>query len=317
MKATSFALSLAVFLPGLSCRTDAALTTYGPDANTQYLFHFDEAAGSSVAANAGATGFSAVSYSGNTYAGDGLNQPTVTNVLGATGYGGFGNAANVSANNLGLGVDRDASGAFMMGDNAPVSPDQFLDHSTIFGAGNVFTLDAMVNVPSITSGNRHIVSTDSNAGNADRGLQFRITGDGRLEFNYIGVNTSSVFAPIPTTGDHAFVANEWFHVALSYDGANASFYWTRVNPSFTAANPVGTPVAEGVDLNDDMLLVIGNEGRATGTPASAEGLVGLIDEVRISNVVRTAGQFIFVPEPSAAVLGGMGLLALLRRRTRR
>lgn len=61
MKSTSIALSLAVFLPGLSCPADAALTAYGPDANSQYLFHFDEAADSSVAANAGATRFSAVS----------------------------------------------------------------------------------------------------------------------------------------------------------------------------------------------------------------------------------------------------------------
>ena len=91
---------------------------------------------------------------------------------------------------------------------------------TAFGAGNQFTLEALVNLPTITSGNREIIATDNSGANIDRGLQFRITATGQLEFNFIGVNTSSITMPIPTTGDHAFAANEWFHVALVYDGAN-------------------------------------------------------------------------------------------------
>ncbi len=309
------ALSFALLLPCLAVPATAALTAYTPDADTRYLYHFDEAAGGSVAANAGTTGFNAIAYNGTTYAGDGVAQPTVTTVLGATGYTGFGNAANISGNNLGLGVDRDGSGGWVMGDNSPVGPDQFPDHSTVFGALNVFTLEAMINLPTLTGANRHIISTDTNSATAaDRGFQFRINTTGNLEFHFIGGTGGALLVPVPTTGENAFVANEWFHAALSYDGTNAQFYWTPVDPSRTAASPLGAATPRGVDVNDDMLLVLGNEGRATGAPASSEGLQGLMDEVRISSVARGANDFIFVPEPSTAVLGALGLLGLLRRR---
>jgi hypothetical protein len=185
----------------------------------------------------------------------------------------------------------------------------------------------MINVSSITGANREIVCTDnSDSDNADRGFQFRVSTTGSLEFNFIGVNTSAISAVIPTAGGdpNAFVANQWFHVALSYDGANASFYWTRVSDSATAANLIGGPTAEGVDINDGAALVLGNEGRnsngpAAGSNGSTEGLVGLLDEVRISNVARTADQMMFtaVPEPGTYALMGLGGLAsmlLLRRR---
>ncbi len=306
-------LSIAGLVLTFAAPVQAALVAYVPDAATRYLYHLDEAAGTSVAANAGTTGRNAIAFNGATYAGDGIDQVAVTTVLGQASYAGFGNAAGISVNTLGLGVDSDSSGGFRPGDGAPVGPDQSIDHSAIFGAGNVFTLEAMINVPSITSGNREIICTDNNGAAADRGFQFRINGTGgNLEFNFIGATGGAYLVPVPTTGAHAFAANEWFHVALTYDGTNAAFFWTRVDASFTAANPVGTPAARGVDINDDMVLVIGNEGRATGN--FTEGLGGLIDEVRISSVVRTANDFIFVPEPSSALLGLLGLAGLLRRR---
>jgi hypothetical protein len=83
---------------------------------------------------------------------------------------------------------------------------------------------------------------------------------------------------------------------VAYNGTQAQFYWTRLAPTFAAANPIGGLMAEGVDVSDAALLVIGNEGRATGTTSgtgSGEGLRGLIDEVRISNVARTPTQFLF------------------------
>ena len=58
------------------------------------------------------------------------------------------------------------------------------------------------------------------------------------------VFTESV-VPIPTSGENAFARNEWFHVAVTYNGnagvANKlSFYWTRVGADPGSANLIGT-----------------------------------------------------------------------------
>jgi hypothetical protein len=301
----------------------AILGPYSPDANTTYLYHLDEAANSSSAANSGTAGTPAVSYNGEIFAGAGNDQTTISSVLGASAYAGFGNAANISSQFVGLGVDASGNGAFRLDEFAavPTSNDRLPSHATIFGAGNAFTLEAMVNMPSITGTNREIIASDNgDSTNAERGFQFRINSPGQLEFNYIGVPTiAALTTAIPTTGDHAFVANEWFHAAFVFDGTNGQFFWTRVANSFTAANPISGLLADTVDVTDAAIIVIGNEARATNTTSgtgSGEGLRGLIDEVRISNVARTADQFIFgVPEPSTAVMAVAGLLlAGVRRR---
>lgn len=261
------------------------------DANTSYLYHFNEAAGASSAANAGTTGFAALSVDGNPYAGDGIDQAIITSVLGSDGYSGFGNAAFVIVDAC-LGVDADGNGAFRPGDAAPVGPDQMPDHSTIYGAGNAFTLEAMINLSTITSGNREIICTDHNGAAADRGFQFRINGLGQLEFNAVGTTPVAATVPIPTSGTHGFISGEWFHAAVSYDGTTLRFYWTKVDPSVITANEIGTNTVETVDLADDAVLVLGNEGRST-LGLGGEPLGGGLDEVRISKVARTASQFIF------------------------
>lgn len=261
------------------------------DADTTYLYHFNEASGVSSAANTGSTGRAALSVDGNPYAGDGVDQALITSVLGFPGLSGFGNAAYVISDAC-LGVDADGNGAFRAGDAAPVGPDQMADHSTIYGTGNAFTLEAMINIPSITSGNREIICTDHNGAAADRGFQFRVNGLGQLEFNAIGTTPAAATVAIPTTGTHGFVPDQWFHVALTYDGTTLRFYWTKVDASVTAANEIGTNTVETVELADDAILVLGNEGRSTGG-LGGEPLGGYLDEVRISKVARTPGQFIF------------------------
>src|SRR6267378_6659017 len=72
----------------------AAPSPYSWDANTLFLFHFDEAAGASAATNAG-------SLEGNAY---GVNMtsasstpPAVTTILGAAGYPGFASSADLNS----------------------------------------------------------------------------------------------------------------------------------------------------------------------------------------------------------------------------
>lgn len=282
------ALTSGLLMPALQAGV-APYPTADPD--TSYLYHFNEAAGGSSAANLGSAGVAALSVDGNPYVGDGLDQPLITSVLGSTGYNNFGNAASLFSDAC-LGVDANGNGTFTPGDSAPVGPDEMADHSTIFGLGNAFTLEAMVNVSSITGSNREIICTDTNGAAADRGFQFRINATGNLEFNAIGTTPAAAIMAIPTTGPNAFAANEWFHVALTYDGTTLRFYWTRVDPATTSANLIGTNTVETVDLADNAILVLGNEGRSTGG-LGGEPLGGLLDEVRISKVARTASQFIF------------------------
>lgn len=261
------------------------------DADTSYLYHFNEPSGGSSAANAGSTGRAALSVDGNPYAGDGIDQPLITSVLGMPGLTGFGNAAYLISDSC-LGVDADGNGAFRPGDAAPVGPDQMADHSTIYGINNAFTLEAMINISSITGGNREIICTDHNGGAADRGFQFRVNGLGQLEFNAVGTTPAAATVAIPTTGTHGFVSDQWFHAAVTYDGTTLRFYWTKVDASVTAAHEIGTNTVETVELADDAILVLGNEGRSTGG-LGGEPLGGMLDEVRISKVARTPGQFIF------------------------
>ncbi|MCP5546685.1 MAG: BNR-4 repeat-containing protein [Akkermansiaceae bacterium] len=100
------------------------------------------------------------------------------------------------------------------------------------------------------------------------------------------------------TGTHAFAANEWFHVAVTYDASGGAgtetvkFYWTRVDSGSPAANLVHTSAPGAVAFNSALAapLVLGNEGRAD---AMGETLVGLIDEGRVSDIARTADDFLF------------------------
>lgn len=301
---------------------NATVTAYTPDANTLFLFNFDEAAGGGVAANSGTAGSNAIGFEGTGFV-DNVDQAVNTTLLGGTGAAGFGNAAQLSQN-TGFGFDLDNSGGFRLSDGSSTSPDDFADHNGVLGSTGSFTLEGLVNLSAINS-NQEIISTDAfytgaQGGNSQRGFQFRVNANGELEFNFIGTATiAAVTATIPTAGDHAFAANEWFHAAATFDGTDLSLYWTRVDNSFTEANLIGSG-ADTIDFTDPGPLVIGNEGRTvnnanTTAQLSTEGIVGLLDEVRISDVARGADEFIFsVPEPSTGILAAFGLLGLMRRR---
>lgn len=282
------ALTSGLFLPGAR----AAVAPYSTaDADTVHLYHFSEAPGGSVTANSGSAGLSAYTIDANPVTG-----ATVTDVLGALGATGFGNAVNLTGKTDQLvGFDTNNSGGFQTDQSAAIlSPDRVTLGSLGLGGTSPFTLEALVNTSSPTA-NRFIICTDSSATN--RGFQFRITTGGstgqRLEFNQI-TNTGGGqrLAEIPNSGTHAFATGTWFHAAIVFDGANCQFYWTKVDPSVVHANPLGA--AQALTLITAVSgyegpLVFGNENRAV----AAEGINGLIDEVRISKVARKATQFIF------------------------
>ena len=297
MKTTKliFCLSAAMFLLPRFASADL-VGNYTADANTLVLLHFDEAAGGSVAANAGSLGGNFYTVANST-SGDGLaTPPTVTTMLGWPGYvNGATNFNNCLSNGVAgylAGYDYNNSGAYQGDVNgSTLSPDRLnMSVLNIGNGGNTpFTLEVLVKPTTITAANnQEIICTDSSAGS--RGFQFRITTAGVLQFSFIN-GSQAVSGTIPTTGADAFVAGTWYHVAVTYNGTTATLYWTKLDPSNGAAHILTTaalnlPAADGSIQGP---LVVGNENRNS----SAEHFQGCIDEVRISNVARGSGQMQF------------------------
>ena len=274
----------------------AAALIVGPytvDSDTVHLFHLDEASGAGTALNAVSGGGSLVSYNGSATVIGNTGQTPITGLLGFSSAAAFGKAANISNVTYGLGFDASSSGGFQPGSSMTSATVDYVAHSTLTGADGSFTLEALINIPNITV-KREIISTDSSLNN--RCFQFCTDTDGTVKFNFIGGSGATATATIPTSGAHAFVANEWFHVAYVFNGATSvsTLYWTRLAASSTQANALVTTGAETMMSAYTGPLVIGNEGRS----ASGEGLLGYIDEVRISKVARTASQFLFATDDS-------------------
>ncbi len=295
----TFKIYLCLLLATLSPQLVSALIVgpYTSDTNTLFLFHFDEAAGGTVTTNVGSKLGNAYTVT-NTFTGNGLaTPPTVTDVLGGTAFSGFGNAlTNTSLapnTNWLVGFDFNNSGAFQ-GDQSLTGPVLSADSFAMtnlnmgFGGASAFTIEAMI-CPLVTNRNQEIFCTDSSAGT--RGLQFKITSAGLINFNAIATGPNFSVA-VPSSGANAFVPNTWYHIAATYDGANVRIYWTKVDAANVQANLINTTASTAINATFGAAtgpLLIGNENRNS----SQEGFQGRIDEVRISKVARGAGQMLF------------------------
>lgn len=330
MKRELIALLLA-FVALLPVRTaSAALLTYSSDASTLHLWHLDENA--APANDVGTSPLSLPVLSGGATLGDssltGFGTALNTIDSGLTGSPASTDAylapftlVNAAGDNTVMTYASAASGAFTF--EALIRPD--VDLTQTF-AGTLRGVNPM-----------HIFSGEQDgSGGGVRAWQLRIdpigfnpNADGvtvpltapALEF----INVNNGVAPVqnrvvflPTTGANAVAAGQWYHVAVSYNGAeatanNLSIYWTLAAASRTTADllvqrqlDTDLPLAgTGVDFS------VGNIGRTT--PNS--NFIGLIDEIRISAIDRAAGDFIFqVPEPGTAALSLLAFGAFARRR---
>ncbi|MGC4006005.1 MAG: PEP-CTERM sorting domain-containing protein [Pirellulales bacterium] len=291
----------------------AAIVPYVADANTIALYHFDEAAGAADPGNPfinAGTGGATLNLT-NTGGPDGRNNATVGG-YGGPAYAGFGSSFRPL-----LAGDGTNHGAVPTATGGGAITAGTMNQTALQGVDGRFTYEALINI-SATTAEQQILAHD---GNPNRGFLFRVVS-GTLDF-YNG--TASLNALIPTTGTHAFEANQWFHVAVTYDGADATpgnlkFYWTRLDSGVEAANQIGSAtlsLASDVVDNPNIFGV----GTTTRNQFRAE-LSGSIDEVRISSVVRGPTDFLFgpavaVPEPgsfAALAVGAFGLAWTLRRR---
>jgi hypothetical protein len=268
------------------------LQPYAADANTLCLFHLDEAAGSSATTNWGSLGGTAYSVSTATAV---AVPPVVTNVLGGAAFTNFGKAATFATGEL-LGYDYNRNGDYdgdvsaseLSADSLPMS---LLNMGN--GGQTPWTLEAMI-CPAATNANQEILCTDSSASaTTSRGFQFRLDAAGQLELNLIaaGADIKTAIPTLATDAVNGYVTNTWYHVAAVYDGTNVVLYWTKVSPTVAVANAISTNAAVvGAAFGTVQgALGIGNRTRGAGT----ESFQGEIDEVRISNLARSANAMLF------------------------
>ena len=219
----------------------------------------------------------------------------------------------------------------------------YISMSTL-GMLDAFTVEAILKVSTINAtanknGQQAIFACDRHGDTGNRGFTF-VIDEGELIFNSLHPigGTPAVGggkATIPTTGDNAWSADDWFHVAFTYDGTpgtsqgHEQLYWTKLDTTVPGSNPT----ANALSMNSTMWMKADMTSEMAGTPTignyqyngdtnNMDGnmpLLGYIDRVRIHNVALGAGDFNLpnpIPEPSSLVLllaGGL-LLALWRRR---
>ncbi|EEF62338.1 beta strand repeat-containing protein [Pedosphaera parvula] len=303
------------FLTGMtasmSCTQAAIVGPYSLDSATLHLWHMDQATVPVLDSAAGGTNL--IGLQGGA-------------TLGSPSFTGFGNALNT----VDGGQDGTAAG----------TRDALLSPSTASPPGNVaityadattgaFTIEAIVwigfdptrNLGTVANGGNgrssplEIVSAESGA-NPGRIFQFRIIPVGMVpigtapatvplltfeNIRAVSGNQATIYAAIPTTGPDAIITNNWYHVAVTYNGSpntanNIKFYWTLMDPSRTSANQISITSAQTTLSGMNPLsatstpLVIGNEARNR-----SGNFLGAIDEVRISKVERTAVGMQFTP----------------------
>ncbi|MEM1057677.1 MAG: LamG-like jellyroll fold domain-containing protein [Verrucomicrobiota bacterium] len=294
---------------------DAVVTgPYTPDANTIALYNFDEASGPTDPGNPFAntgTGGSTMDFT-STGGPDG-RAGTTGGGYGASSFNGFGSSFNVLASGDGTVRSTGFSGS-PNGGGASTGSTR-IQQADLQGVNGTFTYEAMIRTATITpTGAQMIISHDDN-NNSTRGFNFTIF-DSLLRFDDGYGNL--VTASIPTVGSHAFDPSDWFHVAVTYTGdegvaGNMSLYWTAMDSDATEANLIGTGTLAADVTDENNRLGVGTFMRS---PFRRE-LEGFIDEVRISNVARSADDFLFaIPEPTSAALLGLGGLVLMARRRR-
>jgi hypothetical protein len=241
---------------------------YQPDEMILHLWHLDETTGSYRDDNGRPEG-------------DPRNVPlTVINgTQGVESFYGFGKAFRPAG----------PSGA------SAAAPDL---QSLYQGADGSFTVEAIIQPASITSGIQMIVTREGAGGNENRSFQFRITAAGELDFQ--GIGSGDGRSAIPTTGPNAFVAGSgaWYHVAVTCDAVlrQGTLYWTRLAPDVKVANALASFTFTGIAGTKLGHTAIGTQRRS-----NTNVFTGLIDEVAISSVAWPASEFLFPIEIGGVV----------------
>ncbi len=183
-------------------------------------------------------------------------------------------------------------------------------NTSLTSLGDNFTISAWyrVDLPFTPgSDNRHFVwEGNDGAGSTDYDISYNAnptTGNGQAFTK--GPDTNTLIANAGTAGT-------WFHVTQTYEAVGSSINITTYINGQAAGAVLNSPNTNATDFN-----VIGlNIGMHR---AESRAFDGQIDELMVFDNALSSTEvndlyLSQVPEPSAALLGGLGLLALVRRR---
>jgi sugar lactone lactonase YvrE len=268
-------------------------------------------AGSSTAGSADGIGTAAtfnfpnqltVDASGNIYVCDGVNHKIrkitpagVVSTLAGSGVAGFAEGIGTAAMfNAPTGICFDSDNNLLVSDNGnhrirkialpPPANQLNFDGTNDYvalpatanniPAGNSnYTIEAWINPAQF--GPKHIVAW------GDYGQNYRVNGF-RLNLNGANPGLTNYWVGADLTVNYPFVANTWYHVAVTYDGTNRKIYVNGVIPTGGQDIPPANTHNVGTTSN----VTIG----VIGSLAASTYFKGGMDEVRIWSVARTAAQ---------------------------
>jgi autotransporter-associated beta strand protein len=292
---TSLLLTASLFAAGTAPAFIAG--PYTADQYTLHLWHLDETATPCV----------------DSVASGGMN------LLGLSGGAMLGNPSySASPNNLGNALNTAPGGsgkADLLSASATAANVTLTVADTATGA---FTFEAVVQIgfdPTATSTTlTYQIMSGESGSNPNRIFQWRLVPKGFTlvagvtstqpcmtfeNVRMVSGNQATIYAPIPITGPDAIVSNGWYHVAVTYNGLpntanNIIFYWTAMDPSRIAADPltITSTVNSLNGLNPTATIttpfMLGNQARNKNG-----NFLGMIDEVRISKIARGPSSMMF------------------------
>ncbi len=267
MKETKLIFLVVLCLLGNTAVSQAAIVgPYRVDDFTSHLWHFDALTINNTVDDEMATDAIPLTLEGT----------ATIDAASATGFGSALQAGN---------------GAYASGGIQPITQFTFSDYS------GAFTFEAIIrpNVDPLAPPNHmQILCGDREGGLDVRSWQLRINTDGQLELVLLAGGVQNLAASLPSSGPNTALQGQWYHVAVTYTGAegfdgNLKMYWTLLDENRTEASLLAEFNMQA-DLGGEPLFIVGTSGR---NPAG-EGFQGLIDEVRISTLDRYPNEMQFV-----------------------
>lgn len=184
--------------------------------------------------------------------------------------------------------------------------------TTPYVLGSTFTISGWFNASSITGGSsdRTIVSNQytSNTGFA------------------LGTNSSRIFADFGNTREYStsgsVSANRTYFVAMLQDtNGDTNFGWTAGSNNRISLYDTTTSTWQHFDGTDSKTGInLQNMSIGSFTSALTREFEGLLDDIRIYDNTLSQTELeelvVFIPEPSTAILAGLGLAGICLRRWR-